>query len=37
MPWVKKPTKDVIGCEKLWRGTNNRYNHRFPNGETYRL
>ena len=37
MPWVRKPMKDVIGCDKLRGGANNHYNRRFPNGETYFL
>lgn len=27
--------KDVVSCDKLWQGAYGRYNHRFPNGETY--
>ena len=34
MPWLSEAMKDVISCDKLRGGANNRYIRRFPNGET---
>jgi hypothetical protein len=34
MPWLSEAMKDVISCDKLRRGANNRYIRRFPNGAT---
>ncbi len=34
MPRLLETKKDVISCDKLWRGANNRYIRRFPNGAT---
>jgi hypothetical protein len=34
MPWLSEAMKDVISCDKLRGGANNRYSRRFPNGET---
>ena len=34
MPWLSEAMKDVISCDKLREGANNRYIRRFPNGET---
>ena len=35
MPRLSEAKKDVVSCEKLWGGANDRYIHRCPNGETY--
>ncbi len=34
MPWLSEAMKDVISCDKLREGANNRYIRRFPNGAT---
>ena len=34
MPRLLEAKKDVISCEKLGRGANNRLNPRYPNGAT---
>jgi hypothetical protein len=34
MPWLSKTKKDVISCDKLGGGANNRYIPRFLNGGT---
>ena len=34
MPWLSEAMKDVISCDKLREGANNRYSRRFPNGAT---
>ena len=34
MPWLSEAMKDVISCDKLRGGANNRYIRRFPNGAT---
>ena len=34
MPWLLETTKDVVSCEKLRGGANNRYIRRCPNGAT---
>ena len=34
MPWLLEATKDVVSCEKLREGANNRFIRRCPNGET---
>jgi hypothetical protein len=34
MPRLSEAKKDVVSCEKLWGGANDRYIHRCPNGET---
>ena len=34
MPRLSEAMKDVISCDKLRQGANNRYNRRFPNGAT---
>ena len=34
MPWLSTTTKDVVSCEKLRGGANDRYIRRCPNGET---
>jgi hypothetical protein len=35
MPWLSEAMKDVISCDKLRLGANNRLIRRFPNGATY--
>jgi hypothetical protein len=37
MPRLLVTTKDVVSCEKLWGGANDRYIHRCPNGETLHI
>ena len=37
MPRLSEATKDVASCDKLWRGANNRYIRKFPNGATHPL
>ena len=34
MSWLLEAMKDVISCDKLRGGANNRYIRRFPNGAT---
>ena len=34
MPWLSEAMKDVISCDMLRLGANNRYTRRFPNGAT---
>jgi hypothetical protein len=34
MPWLLEATKDVISCDKLGEGANDRLIPRFPNGAT---
>jgi hypothetical protein len=35
MPWLSEAMKDVISCDKLRVGANNRLIRRFPNGATH--
>ncbi len=35
MPWLSEAMKDVISCDKLRIGANNRLIRRSPNGVTY--
>jgi hypothetical protein len=35
MPWLSEAMKDVISCDKLRVGANNRLIRRFPNGVTH--
>ncbi len=35
MPWLSEAMKDVISCDKLRQGANNRLTRRFPNGATH--
>jgi hypothetical protein len=35
MPWLKRPTKDVAGCDKPREAVNKRYTRGCPNGETH--
>ena len=37
MPWVEKPKKDVIDCEKSRGGVNTHYIRESPNGITHSL
>jgi hypothetical protein len=34
MPWLSETMKDVVSCEKLRGGANDRYIRRCPNGAT---
>ena len=34
MPWLLEAKKDVISCDKLGEGANDRLILRFPNGAT---
>ncbi len=34
MPRLSEAMKDVVSCDKLRWGANDRYNRRFPNGAT---
>jgi hypothetical protein len=34
MPWLSEAMKDVVSCDKLRLGANNRLTRRFPNGAT---
>ena len=34
MPWLSEAMKDVVSCDKLREGADNRYIRRFPNGAT---
>ena len=37
MPRLSEAMKDVISCDKLRQGANNRLTRRFPNGATHLL